>query len=842
MNRRPFYFRSLAVAATADSATTAAAANMSYRPHFRGGRPQIRRSYSDGPWAPADHPEFVSGDSHFSAVRDANRGFRPNYNAVPPPPQYVNGPHFYGPGPGPNFYGSGSGHHRPGPPVVHQVHGPRPYMNPRPVGPAFGNYQPFRPQLRQQQYRPRATKPPDYREWEYAKPGVPPHCERFSVLSYNILADYLGTDHWHNLYFHIPHYIMDWNWRKRNIIFELGLWSADILCFQEVDRFPDIEAELRPRGYNGIWKMRTGDPVDGCAIFWRVSRFKLMHEESIEFNKLGLRDNVAQICVFESVNAQNYKSGVSTLSTSPASSNRVVVCNIHVLFNPKRGDIKLGQIRALLDRAHAVSKLWDDAPIVICGDFNCTPKSPIYNFITEQKLDLSELARDRVSGQTSAEIRRPAMPAYPNFRTPAVDNSTQASAGDCEKIEHGYSPSDAQELAHLHVSTYAPSAGSYSKPGCSILDETSESCINKEHRSRRVNDFPSNDAADSSAIKNMSTTCTTQDVLNRSVSSTQGDAEFPILPDRGTDEISVSESSNDKFHSEATEGRENVESNSQTLSESPDNQINDLRMPDNHSPSKTSEPLGTYDSGASQLEGPSGKLLPNSPDAALSEHVSAAHENNSEPSVASASCEATSVDIKLDEKLEALSLDEVVDGAADEPAEDHDSFFSELLYSGQSPIPTDPGSSSSIQQLHSHGNEILDENLKHESVFRGNFSYNTSAWTPAEIQTATGSADCNVVEHPLKLISAYAEVENSSGLRDSSGEPFVTSYHRCFLGTVDYIWHSEGLQTVKVLAPIPKDVMQQTRGFPTKKWGSDHIALVSEFAFAKETTSQNSNQ
>lgn len=28
----------------------------------------------------------------------------------------------------------------------------------------------------------------------------------------------------------------------------------------------------------------------------------------------------------------------------------------------------------LLDRANDVSKLWDDAPIVICGDFNCTPK------------------------------------------------------------------------------------------------------------------------------------------------------------------------------------------------------------------------------------------------------------------------------------------------------------------------------------------------------------------------------------------------------------------------------------------------------------------------------------
>jgi hypothetical protein len=32
------------------------------------------------------------------------------------------------------------------------------------------------------------------------------------------------------------------------------------------------------------------------------------------------------------------------------------------------------QARVLLNRAHSVSKLWDDAPVIVCGDFNCTPK------------------------------------------------------------------------------------------------------------------------------------------------------------------------------------------------------------------------------------------------------------------------------------------------------------------------------------------------------------------------------------------------------------------------------------------------------------------------------------
>lgn len=56
--------------------------------------------------------------------------------------------------------------------------------------------------------------------------------ERFTVLSYNILADYLARDHRSMLYFHIPHYIMDWDWRKKRLFLEFGLWSPDIMCLQ----------------------------------------------------------------------------------------------------------------------------------------------------------------------------------------------------------------------------------------------------------------------------------------------------------------------------------------------------------------------------------------------------------------------------------------------------------------------------------------------------------------------------------------------------------------------------------------------------------------------------------
>jgi len=58
--------------------------------------------------------------------------------------------------------------------------------------------------------------------------------EKFVVLSYNILADYLANDHWRSLYFHIPRNMLSWGWRKSKLVFELSLWSADIMCLQVI--------------------------------------------------------------------------------------------------------------------------------------------------------------------------------------------------------------------------------------------------------------------------------------------------------------------------------------------------------------------------------------------------------------------------------------------------------------------------------------------------------------------------------------------------------------------------------------------------------------------------------
>ncbi|KAK7251593.1 hypothetical protein RIF29_34922 [Crotalaria pallida] len=209
--------------------------------------------------------------------------------------------------------------------------------------------------------------------------------ERFTVASYNILADGNAQKH-SDLYLNVPSRYISWDRRKTVICNELFGWDPHIICLQEVDKYVELSNIFVKEGYIGSYKRRTGDTVDGCAMFWKSDKFRLLEEESIRFKDIGLRDNVAQLLVFEMCEYE---------------SRRLIVGNIHVLYNPNRGEVKLGQIRFLLSRAQALSEKWVNAPIVLAGDFNSTPQSGIYKFLSTSELNIMLYDRKELSGQKS---------------------------------------------------------------------------------------------------------------------------------------------------------------------------------------------------------------------------------------------------------------------------------------------------------------------------------------------------------------------------------------------------------------------------------------------------------
>eukprot|EP00249_Psilotum_nudum_P018680 c26914_g1_i1 orf=573-2312(-) len=445
----------------------------------------------------------------------------------------------------------------------------------------------------------------EHRYWFYSTTEPLRFADRFVILSYNILGVESVNLHRRELYSRIPAFILNWEHRKQRILLEFDLWLPDVLCLQEVDRFDELQEDLGQRGFKGVFKARTGAVRDGCAIFWREERFSLLQEESIEFKKLDLRDNIAQLCVLQSKHGKWTTSitGERTVKRNK-SENRVIVCNIHVLFNPNRGDIKIGQVRVLLKKAYALSKEWGRIPVIVAGDFNSTPQSALYQFMQSSKLDVSCFDRRKMSG-----------------------------------VLEGFYPLSISRGPM--VSTVGDRWGSPTQPYSGHNYEVKSSDL-----------FGS---------------------------------------------VKLRHETSDYDKSLASGGC-----------------------------------METYGTGAAQWNA------------------------------------------QLTLCLEQQSI----------------------------------GVTSNM-----------------------NSPLRSYQWGFEELKAATGHSKSSIAKHRFKLRSCYSSIVGPIENRDTVGEPLATTYHGKFMGTVDYIWYSEGLYPIRVLDFMPFHVLQRTGGLPSRKWGSDHLAVACEFAF-----------
>ncbi|KAL3052128.1 hypothetical protein OYC64_004811 [Pagothenia borchgrevinki] len=219
----------------------------------------------------------------------------------------------------------------------------------------------------------------------------------FSVMSYNILSQQLLQDNAY-LYRHCPPAVLSWDYRRPNLLAEIQQHDADILCLQEVqeDHYEEqIKPALQALGYHCEFKKRTGSKPDGCAVIFKSSRLSLLSSNPVEYLQRGDalldRDNVGLVLLLRPKDAR---------SQSDASSF-ICVANTHLLYNPRRGDIKLAQLAILLAEINRLSRLPDGStnPVVLCGDFNSTPRSPLYSFLTNGSLEYKGLQSSMVSGQ-----------------------------------------------------------------------------------------------------------------------------------------------------------------------------------------------------------------------------------------------------------------------------------------------------------------------------------------------------------------------------------------------------------------------------------------------------------
>ena len=167
----------------------------------------------------------------------------------------------------------------------------------------------------------------------------------FTIMSYNVLSDDLMKRH-SNLYSQ-PTDILEWNQRWVRMLKEIETYAPDILCCQEVQCNHFIShfvPNLTKLNYEGLYKKRTGGKEDGCAIFYKKDKFILEDFTQIEYHQPYIqslnRDNIALVAKFRPTQ-RPYKD-------HNCRGDSFVVATTHLLYNPKREDVRLAQTALLL--------------------------------------------------------------------------------------------------------------------------------------------------------------------------------------------------------------------------------------------------------------------------------------------------------------------------------------------------------------------------------------------------------------------------------------------------------------------------------------------------------------
>lgn len=243
---------------------------------------------------------------------------------------------------------------------------------------------------------------------------------RFTFVSYNILSQSILEDN-KDLYDASPPEVLEWDHRKHNLLKEIMHFKADIVSLQEVNQNVYEEffkPNMEMQGYKGVYKRRTGEEKeDGCAIFYHGDKFELKKTLPVDFNR-GVdildRDNVALLIMLQP--KKDWTGGQDM---------RLCVATTHLLFNPKRGDIKLAQLAVLLAELDRFTRKGIEPgtgmplyhPSILCGDFNAVPYSEIYRLVHRGRLKYENLISKDISGQQDDEsmglVRFVAKPLLP---------------------------------------------------------------------------------------------------------------------------------------------------------------------------------------------------------------------------------------------------------------------------------------------------------------------------------------------------------------------------------------------------------------------------------------------
>lgn len=246
--------------------------------------------------------------------------------------------------------------------------------------------------------------------------------DTFTLMSYNTLCQHYATT---KLYKYTPSWALDWDFRRNALKEEITRLGTDVICLQEVETrtfhefwVPVMEAI----GYKGYFFSKTrsktmseqeSKKVDGCATFYRTSKFLLVQKQHMEYNTVCMgsdrykktKDLFNRFMNKDHIALITYLQHIET-------GEKIVVVNTHLHWDPAFNDVKALQVGILLEELQVIMKKFlhtssmDDiknSSLIICGDFNSTKKSAVYQLFSTGAVSNHEDLRGRDYGRFTDE-------------------------------------------------------------------------------------------------------------------------------------------------------------------------------------------------------------------------------------------------------------------------------------------------------------------------------------------------------------------------------------------------------------------------------------------------------
>ncbi|KAL4144240.1 hypothetical protein PRNP1_013379 [Phytophthora ramorum] len=232
----------------------------------------------------------------------------------------------------------------------------------------------------------------------------PDAAEAFRVMSYNVLYDgYATTEHAQkNLFPYVDASVMKETRRIQLISQEIEENNSDIVCLQEMGEHVFkmfFNPMLTSIGYQGFYSGKTGTTNEGCAIFVRTERFLVVEEDTLNL-AMAVKNSTNPATqsllqdypeIAKGINRIPSIAQVLVLRSKLDPARSIILSNTHLFYRGDAHVIRLLQGAAVVDNVsqRKAEPGFENAAVVMCGDWNAHPRAALVAFLLDGQIDSS---------------------------------------------------------------------------------------------------------------------------------------------------------------------------------------------------------------------------------------------------------------------------------------------------------------------------------------------------------------------------------------------------------------------------------------------------------------------